>query len=248
MKLSAGEKQLVAELTLHYEQNMPKLQTFLEGIQSVLLNSKELALKVHSFKWRLKEPSHLRGKLERKILDAKVRKKQFNITKENLFIKINDLVGVRILHLYSEQIESIDGLLAELFGEAQYNIIEGPFARTWDDEMKRFYDQIGIKTRASGPSMYTSVHYVIDSNSKTRFTAEIQVRTLAEELWGEVAHVIDYPIPCGSLACREQLTVLAKVASSCTRLVDSIFRSNQEFNTKKAKLKNVNTGLFPKGR
>ena len=30
--------------------------------------------------------------------------------------------------------------------------------------------------------MYTSVHYVVESNSNTRATCEIQVRTLAEEL------------------------------------------------------------------
>jgi len=77
--------------------------------------------------------------------------------------------------------------------------------------------------------MYTSVHYVIDSNSRTRYTAEIQVRTLAEELWGEVTHVIDYPTACPNLACKEQIRVLARVASSCTRLVDSIFKSYEDY-------------------
>jgi len=123
--------------------------------------------------------------------------------------------------------------LRELFEEGQFRIIEGPFARTWDDETKSFFNGIGINPRQSGPSMYTSVHYVIDSNSRTRYTAEIQVRTLAEELWGEVAHVIDYPTPCGSLACREQIRVLARVTSGCTRLVDSIFRSHEEFYSSK---------------
>jgi hypothetical protein len=77
----------------------------------------------------------------------------------------------------------------------------------------------------------TNAGYVIDSNSRTRYTAEIQVRTLAEELWGEVAHTIDYPTPSKSLACKEQIRVLARVTSGCTRLVDSIFRSHEEFNS-----------------
>ena len=34
--------------------------------------------------------------------------------------------------------------------------------------------------------MYTSVHYVIGSASRTTVTCEIQVRTLMEEVWGEV--------------------------------------------------------------
>ena len=80
----------------------------------------------------------------------------------------------------------------------------------------------GINTRKS-PSMYTSVHYVIGSASRTTMTAEIQVRTLMEEVWGEVDHSMNYPHPSDSLACREQLKVLARVTSSASRLVDSIF-------------------------
>ena len=71
--------------------------------------------------------------------------------------------------------------------------------------------------------MYTSVHYVIGSASRTRMTAEIQVRTLMEEVWSEVDHSVNYPHQNESLPCREQLKVLARVTSSATRLVDSIF-------------------------
>ena len=75
--------------------------------------------------------------------------------------------------------------------------------------------------------MYTSVHYVIEPNSRTKSTGEIQVRTLAEEIWGEVDHTINYPKKSSILPCREQIKVLARVTSSCTRLVDSIFEANK---------------------
>lgn len=230
MKLTKADESILTELVDHYRANQEKLQTFLlEQIRPVLVNSPALGKLVHSFKWRLKEPDHLREKLRRKFLEARGKNKKFPITKENIFVKVNDLVGIRILHLHTRQMAGIDTILRELFEEGRFKIIEGPFARTWDDETKAFFGGIGIETRESGASMYTSVHYVIDSNSRTRYTAEIQVRTLAEELWGEVAHVIDYPTPCRSLACKEQICVLARVASSCTRLVDSIFRSYEDF-------------------
>jgi ppGpp synthetase/RelA/SpoT-type nucleotidyltranferase len=231
MKASRDDNALIAELVRHYRENQSKLQTFLESIQPILVNSAELAKFVHSFKWRLKEPDHLRDKLERKSREAKEKDKKFGITKDNLFVRINDLVGIRILHLHTRQIASIDRILKDLLSEARLKIIQGPFARTWDDETKAFFEETGIRTRQSGPSLYTSVHYVIDSASRTRFTAEIQVRTLAEELWGEVAHVIDYPKPCKNLACREQIRVLARVASSCTRLVDAIFKTYEASGT-----------------
>jgi ppGpp synthetase/RelA/SpoT-type nucleotidyltranferase len=61
-------------------------------------------------------------------------------------------------------------------------------------------------------------------------TAEIQVRTLMEEVWGEVDHTMNYPYPVESLACREQLKVLARVTSSASRLVDSIFATVADHN------------------
>ena len=76
--------------------------------------------------------------------------------------------------------------------------------------------------------MYTSVHYVIEANTRTKYTCEIQVRTLMEEVWGEVDHRINYPYATDSLHCLEQIKVLARVTSGCTRLVDSIFRSHEQ--------------------
>lgn len=229
MMISRGDKLLISRLVQHYEANKESLETFLlDQIKPILTNSADLSKHIHSFKWRLKDPDRLRDKLERKVSEAKEKNVKFNITEENLFFKVNDLVGIRILHLHTHQMAAINHTLKELLREGKFKIIEGPFARTWDDETKAYFKTIGIRTRQSGPSMYTSVHYIVDSNSRTRYTAEIQVRTLAEELWGEVAHVIDYPIPCKSLACSEQIRVLARVTSGCTRLVDSIFRSYEE--------------------
>jgi putative GTP pyrophosphokinase len=233
MSLKKPEKAALEELVQHYRTNQNNLKTFLlDQIRSVLVGSPALAPLVHSYKWRLKDPEHLRRKLRNKLAAAKAKSRSFGISKDNLFVKINDLVGVRILHLHTRQMAEIDSTLKTILEEARFRIVEGPFARTWDDETKQYFKTIGISTKESGPSMYTSVHYVIDSNSRTRYTAEIQVRTLAEELWGEVSHVIDYPSPCASLACREQMMVLARVASSCTRLVDSIFRSYEEHQQK----------------
>ena len=75
--------------------------------------------------------------------------------------------------------------------------------------------------------MYTSVHYVISSASRTTVTCEIQVRTLMEEVWGEVDHLLNYPVPSGVLASREELKVLARVTSSASRLVDAIFLTHE---------------------
>lgn len=196
----------------------------LNQLSEAILGWPGLMAHVHSTKARIKDPDHLEDKLLRKLTDAKAKKRRFMISEKNLLYRINDLAGFRILHLHTEQIVSIDRELRAVLAEYRFPLYETPKARTWDDENRAFFQKCGLKTVKS-PTMYTSVHYVVESNSSTKATCEIQVRTLAEELWGEVDHTMNYPHECAVVSCREQIKVLARVTSSCSRLVDSIFRS-----------------------
>jgi putative GTP pyrophosphokinase len=217
-----GEIRLVAELLEAYASERRTIDLFRKQLLTALTDSPDLSKHVHSMRSRLKDSDHLRDKLYRKIAQSKENGTDFDILPENLLTAINDLAGVRILHLYTRQIRDIDRSLRQVLNEQRYSLREGPFARTWDDESREFFGSIGIDTEES-PTMYTSVHYVVGSASRTVVTCEIQVRTLMEEVWGEVDHALNYPTPIRVLACREQLRVLARVTSSATRLVDSIF-------------------------
>jgi ppGpp synthetase/RelA/SpoT-type nucleotidyltranferase len=227
--LTQEDKRLIKRLVASYVSNKHVVEVMLKQLSDAILGSPELMKYVHSTKWRLKDPSHLAGKLRRKVLDARRTGKAFRITEANLLYKINDLAGFRIMHLHTQQVVPIDRELRRVFEEYRFPLFEEPTARTWDDESREFFQGIGIKTLKS-PKMYTSVHYVVESNSNTRSTCEIQVRTLAEELWGEVDHSMNYPRQSKVHACREQIKVLARVTSSCSRLVDSIFRAAERGN------------------
>ena len=213
---------LIRELLETYRANTELIEVFQKQLYLALEGSPSLSRHVHSMKARLKDPKHLRGKLIRKSRECALEGRPFEITPENLLTKINDLAGIRILHLYTRQIRNINEAITDVFQEQKYDLVEPPFARTWDDESREYFKSCGIETQAS-PSMYTSVHYIVSSASRTALTCEIQVRTLAEELWGEVDHAINYPVPSKRLASQEQIKVLARVTSSATRLVDSIF-------------------------
>ena len=228
MSLSHTDKKLIDDLVNCYKERQQDVKLFVNQVLGRLTETKNLFDQVHSIKWRVKDPEHLRDKLTRKILKAHKEGTVFDVTMDNLYARINDLGGLRILHLYTRQTESIHKALREALDEAQLPIIGEPDAKTWDNETRSYFQSIGISTSDS-ESLYTSVHYVIESNSRTKYTCEIQVRTLAEELWGEVSHVINYPHPTQSISCKEQIAVLARVTSSCSRLVDSIFRSNEEY-------------------
>lgn len=176
---------------------------------------------IHSIKFRLKDPSHLRDKLERKA------KKGINVVPETLFKEVTDLVGVRILHLYQDQFTDIHSEITKKVMSGDWAFGEPPKAYTWDPETKSFFDQLGITTEVKD-SYYTSVHYLVKPNNNSDLCCEIQVRTLFEEIWGEIDHAINYPHQTDSIACREQLRVLSKLVSTGTRLSDSIFRSYNE--------------------
>jgi len=177
---------------------------------------------VHSVKSRIKDSSHLEEKIKRKQTQ-----KDVTITKENLFSEITDLIGIRVLHLYFDQFHIIHNEIMKQIEQGEWVLFEEPKAYTWDPETVELFNKLGIKTIKK--DSYTSMHYVIKpNNNENAICCEIQVRTLFEEIWGEIDHSINYPKKTDSVACSEQLKVLSKLASTGTRLADSIFRSHSE--------------------
>jgi putative GTP pyrophosphokinase len=225
--LQPADAALIDELVGLFESRRDKFEQLLGSLRAIFVDNKVLKPHVHSMKWRVKDPTHLKDKLTRKLLDARRDGAAFELTPDNLFERINDLAGFRILHLYTRQFDAINKIILAELAEAQTPVIEGPIARTWDNESRAYFTSIGVETKDS-KTLYTSVHYIVEANTKTKYTAEIQVRTLAEELWGEVDHTLNYPHESKVLACREQIKVLARVTSSCSRLVDSIFTTHQD--------------------
>jgi putative GTP pyrophosphokinase len=225
--LSADEHSLLDAILSRYRGEFDRVTLFGAQIR-LIADTQPLAGLIHSVKVRVKAPDHLYDKLLRKLSASRdAGEDAFSITPENFFERINDLVGLRLLHLHTAQFADINAALLEQFDELGYRVMEGPVAYVWDDEYQKLFKSFGVETRQN-ERMYTSVHYVVEANTRTKRTAEIQVRTLAEELWGEVDHLINYPHESEIFTCREQIKVLARVTSSCTRLVDSIFRSRED--------------------
>lgn len=207
-----------------YSAKVSNFEADAQILQTRLLAHFELKALVHSIKWRAKEPGHLKTKLERKAAEAFRKGLPFDISAENVFDHLPDLAGVRLLHLHMRQIEQIHPLLLKLFDEEGYVLSGHPQAKTWDFEYERMFQALGLQVERN-ESLYTSVHYVVKQNSASRRQCELQVRTLAEEVWGETSHAINYPKETDSVACKEQLKVLARIVSGCSRLVDSIVTS-----------------------
>ena len=212
--------ELYKEKLFEFEQFLPSVLAFFEKHRK--LNQKPLPI-IHSIKSRFKDPDHLEKKLIRKIENGK------QIDRNNLFTEITDFIGVRILHLYQDQFIEIHNAIQEKIDNGDWLYVEPPKAMTWDPESVEFFNKKNIET-VLRETFYTSIHYLVKPNNPNAVVCcEIQVRTLFEEIWGEIDHTINYPLPTESIACKEQLRVLSKLVSTGTRLADSIFRSHSEY-------------------
>ena len=219
--LTTEELRRIDTAVRHFSDNRDKFEGFAESLIVHLTKSRGLRNLTHFLKHRIKEEDSLREKLKRHSLSDN----QQIVDASNLFEMVRDLAGIRIIHLHTEQLAEIHRLILEVLHENQYEVIGEPTAYCWDPEFESIFKDMGIHTEKRD-SMYTTVHYDVLSNQRTKIACEIQVRSLVDEVWGEVSHRVNYPKPSVSEACQDQLKVLARLTSGCGRLVDSIFKTH----------------------
>ena len=183
----------------------------------------ELRRLIHFIKYRVKDPQSLRDKLVRMASDDRCPP----VDESNLFKEVRDLAGIRIIHLHADQIADLHPRIVGILDENSYQLIGEPVAYCWDSDYEKLFGDIGLNVQRQS-SMYTTVHYDILAHEYRGIACELQVRSLADELWGEVSHRVDYPTESQSEACRDQLKVLARLTSGCGRLVDSIFKTHEQ--------------------
>ena len=212
---------IIEETLVAFDAKSHSLRIFMSNVAETIGEHPELVGQsrriVHSYRSRLKDREHLRKKIERKSVDGRT------INAENVFKEITDLAGVRILHIFQEDFREIDRIIRDKVYEGDWHLSEIPKAYTWDPEAAAYFREFDLDVTEK-VSSYTSVHYLVRPREDSPLCCEIQVRTLFEEIWGEVDHQINYPILTNNLACKEQIMVLSKIVGAGSRLLDSLKR------------------------
>jgi putative GTP pyrophosphokinase len=218
--MTKGEEERIEKCMKVYSEARAELQYFADNVTSWLSKCETKHATglpdVYAVKSRLKDEDHLRAKLIRKT----------DVTEENFLRRVNDLAGVRVLHLWPSQFAAIDLHIRKRIGN-DWKLHEPPKAYTWDPETKKYFLSLSLDVEEK-ESYYTSVHYVVSPNNDSALaTCEIQVRSLLEEVWGEIDHSINYPTKSEITACKDQLLVLAKLIGAGSRLISSIETSHR---------------------
>lgn len=213
----------VDELVEAYVRAQPQIEWWGRAVLSAVDLAPSLKHCVHSLRFRLKDPKHLRDKIIRKRKEDPTRR----ITLQTLFEQIEDLAGIRILHLYKSDLVPIHKYLMEA---REWSICGKPVAYNWDDQFSHIFTELGDIDVKKKASLYTSVHYVVSNRSPQSpdgFRCEIQVRTLIEESWGEIDHQF-YPGVSLSTALRNQLEKLNRFCSLANGLAEDIRKATKE--------------------
>lgn len=215
------DENLISQLVALYQGKSHDLSILMTAVADTIGRHPDLnvpgAEVVHSYRRRLKDVGHLREKLIRKAAAG------VDISPENFFSKVTDLAGVRVLHLFQNDFGKIDSVIRQKILDGDWVLGEKAKAYTWDPDNVSYFENFDLEV-SQKPTAYTSVHYLVKPRANSPICCELQVRTLFEEIWGEVDHRINYPIPTEDLACREQISVLSKVVGAGSRLLEALNR------------------------
>lgn len=197
------------KIGLAYTEKVSDFRSAAEYFSNTIQQFKE----VHSVRWRIKDVSHLLEKIVRKR--AEKVEKYLKIDHANFSLIVTDLIGIRAIHLFKNDFEKIDFDI-----RAKWDTSEKPVVYLREGDSKSCHIQdaslFDIKYHSFG---YRSIHYLIESTpSKTKYIAELQVRTIFEEGWSEIDHRLRYPNFSDNEHIKSILTIFNRLAGSADEI------------------------------
>ncbi|WP_195408288.1 RelA/SpoT domain-containing protein [Bacteroides congonensis] len=213
--------------------NMP----FLESQLSILFSIFVKIPNVHSVRYRVKDAEHLIEKIIRKKID----KHERNITFDTYISEIDDIIGLRVLHLFKDEWKNVHDYILE-----NYNLKEDPTAYYREGDSNDYLQEYTQHKCVAKPHKYgyRSIHYVIQQKIlSTTIGCEVQVRTVFEEAWSEIDHTIRYPYDMDNEIFKQYLMIVNRLAGSADEmgtfvvnlkehLTKLAYESQQEINNK----------------
>jgi len=169
---------------------------------------------------RVKRPESVIDKVRR--LPAKFPQ---GLTSDSLF-SMRDVLGARVVTFFQGHLRMVDD---EIRTGGQFELAPEWPPRSYIplDRM----DQLGLnpdqfQVRGKKPSGYASLHYVVRlrEGGGPRPWFELQVRTMVEEVWGEVEHQLAYkPEQPMDIEARDQFWILSEYLSTVDLHFNSLY-------------------------
>lgn len=216
---SIEELEAIAE---DYKARQPELKISAEYFANTLQSIQS----VHSVRWRTKDLKHLIRKIVRKR--AEKVQKYLDLDKNNYREVVTDLIGIRAIHLFKDDLIEIDREVRQ-----KWEIRETPtiYIREGDQNCPDITQPHERKVHTAG---YRSAHYLVESKpTKESVVAELQVRTIFEEGWSEIDHTLRYPDHSSDQDLQSVLTLFNRIAGSADEIASFSLRLKQSIETTK---------------
>ncbi len=199
-----------AELMMHYESAIREIETKLRVLSSefsITYNRNP----IEAIKTRLKKPSSIYEKLQRRGFPA---------TLESIEQNLTDVAGIRVICSFQDDIYKLADILA---GQDDVNVL------VVKDYIKN-----------PKPNGYRSLHLIVEipiflSGRKKFMKAEIQFRTIAMDFWASLEHTLKYKqqrdnpdeISSRLLECAEIINKVDIQMLDIRNLIDSEVKSGE---------------------
>lgn len=192
----------------------------LRVLQNNCLNDKNGISKIYSTKYRIKSPEsvYLKTKRKTKSLD-----------------EIYDYGGLRLLCLFEEDIMDVHKDFIKLLKCKKYQL-KRCSVYNWDESFNRITESISEvfdncefenNSRVSG---YKSVHYIVKGCDPKSVWMEVQLRTLIQDVWGELEHSISYKKGSVHPHIKKSFFLLSKDLSNIESLLSYLKEVNEKEN------------------
>ncbi len=208
--------------------NYSSLISYLEKEAEHIFSKLRDVPNVHSVRRRVKEPRHLIEKIIRK--GKKYSEQGINV--ENYKNIVTDLIGIRVLHLFKDDWQEIHKEITRLWETKetpQVNIRRGDYnLETLRENIKDLNCDIILREHG-----YRSVHYLVGVplSKDEEVLVEIQVRTVFEEAWSEIDHIIRYPYDVDNPVLTEYLAIFNRIVGSADEMGMFIKKLKSEVGT-----------------
>jgi putative GTP pyrophosphokinase len=224
------------------------LEAYKDYVETVLEPTKQEVKEIF-LKW--KEPSHWSKYTERTRMPApspiqrfRARVKRPESVVDKIFRKpdsfpnsfttesfrvMNDALGVRVILYFLSQLPLID---KELRTSGYFDIVEEIAYLSTDLTKRLGLTHLNQREKDSG---YVSIHYILRLKESTLPTEkrpifELQVRTLAEDIWGEIEHVLGYkPNKRTSFAVKKQFQIISTLLTAIDENFNFLYEELSRF-------------------
>lgn len=191
------EEQIIKEYDENYRVYNDTQKSFVQLIQELLIQND---IKYHSIDGRVKDRESL------------IKKIQTKDSKYNSISEITDIIGIRIITYFSDEVDKIASLLSNEFDIDNIN--------STDKRLLLDPDRFG----------YLSLHYILSLDDRrsnlleyrrSRDTKiEVQIRSILQHTWAEINHDLGY---------KTSLTIPKNVRREFSRLASLLELADEEF-------------------